>query len=102
MISEIRDGHAWTKDDEETIKDLTLDEATTLVAWIQENFVPRKTANRWHTSYGLKHIFENSDGGFYVTNNQFKDAMLQAGFKPVEENMLNWYYRISERSPAFD
>ena len=34
-----------------------------------------------------------------MTNNQFKEAMLICGFKPVDETELNWYYRIDRKSP---
>lgn len=65
-----------------------------VLSWIRNHIIPRRTANYFRTSYGLKHDFER-DGGFYMTNNQFKDAMNQAGFKPVDETELNWTYRIN-------
>ena len=49
------------------------------------------------TSYGLKHMLEN-DLGIYMTNNQFKDLMLECGFEPVKETDLNWNYHIDRRS----
>lgn len=67
-----------------------------VLSWIRAHFTHRKTENDSRTSYGLKHDFEN-DGGFYMTNNQFKDAMNQAGFLPVDETELNWTYRINIR-----
>ena len=41
------------------------------------------------------------DTGIYMTNNQFKDAMLACDFLPMNERELNWHYCISRRSPAF-
>ena len=41
------------------------------------------------------------DTDIYMTNNQFKDAMLACGFLPVNERELNWHYCISRKSPAF-
>ena len=70
-------------------------------AWIRENIMPRKTPNRGRSSYGIKHILQG-DTGIYLTNNEFKDAMMRCGYFPVDENELNWIYRISRRSPAFD
>ena len=32
----------------------------------------------------------------YVTNNQFKEATLQAGYKPIDTKELNWEYHILE------
>ena len=49
---------------------------------------------------GIKHLLER-DTGIYLTNNEFKDAMLQAGYEPVDPNELNWHYRISKKSKAF-
>lgn len=68
--------------------------------WIRESIVSRETPNFRHTSYGIKHILER-DTEIYLTNNEFKDAMMLCGFMPVDENELNWCYRISEKSPAF-
>lgn len=70
-------------------------------AWIRENILPRKTPNRFHSSYGIKHILQG-DKDIYLTNNEFKDAMMQCGYMPVDANELNWTYRISQKSPAFD
>ena len=72
-----------------------------LCDWIRENFLPRKTANRNHTSYKLKHFFQNDRGGFYTNNGQFKGAMRACGFEPVDPEEKNWCFRISQRSPVF-
>lgn len=57
------------------------------------------------SSYGLKHVVEQNSYDeigtrIYMTNNQFKDAMLLAGFEPTNPNALNWTYHISKRSPS--
>ena len=59
-----------------------------------------KTPNYEKTSYGLKHILQR-DTGLYLTNNEFKDAMLLCGYEPVNPDTINWNYCISKRSPAF-
>ena len=41
----------------------------------------------------MKHLLEH-DTGVYLTNNEFKDAMLLAGYRPVNPDSLNWKYRI--------
>lgn len=64
--------------------------------WIKSHIEPTNAINRKRCSYGLKHWIE-ADTGIYLTNNQFKHAMLIAGFYPVDERRLNWVYRISER-----
>ena len=89
------------EDSPESWKDLDAETQTELCDWIKENIIPRKTGNRWHTSYGLKHIFTH-DTGSYVYNGQFKAAIELCGFEAVNRDDQNWYYRISESSPAFD
>lgn len=76
------------------------EEIDTVMNWIAENISKRKTPLYGHTSYGIKHLLER-DVHIYLTNNEFKDAMLQAGYKPVDPNELNWRYRISKKSKAF-
>ncbi|MFQ3837909.1 MULTISPECIES: hypothetical protein [Staphylococcus] len=65
-----------------------------------------KTFNTRCSSYGLKHVFERKyrealSGTFessYVTNGQFKGAMLKAGFEVRDKNQLNWHFNASEKS----
>lgn len=51
-----------------------------------------------HTSYGLKHIFEYSENGFYILNGQLKGAMILTGFEVKDTNVLNWNFNVSELS----
>ncbi|HUX55905.1 MAG TPA: hypothetical protein VMV77_02950 [Bacteroidales bacterium] len=76
-------------------------EQNTLTSWIDNNIFDGRSLNKRHSSYGMKHIFEHDPCGFYVTNGMFKGAMMQCGFLPGNAHELNWYYRISEKSPAF-
>ena len=76
------------------------DEGKSVIHWIDDNLLPIKTVNHSHTSYGLKHIMEN-DIDLYVTNSQFKEAMLICGYEPHDPSRLNWNFRTSRRSPAF-
>lgn len=39
-------------------------------------------------------LLENS----YVTNGQFKGAMLKAGFDVKDKIQLNWHFNVSEKS----
>ena len=88
------------KIDNELLEDLTQEEQQLTLAWIKENIIPRKAINYNHTSYGLKHYIQK-ELGIYMTNNQFKDAMLACGFYPGNSDKLNWNYAISEKSPVF-
>ena len=107
--TEIIDGHPITyhKDrkneplviDKDLMSDIPIEIQEKVFAWIKENIYPRKTPLEFPTSYGLKHILKR-DIDIYLTNNAFKDAMLQCGFEPVDFTELNWSFRISKRSPA--
>ena len=66
---------------------------TAVDGWIRKNIRAGKKLLQGHTSYGMKHLLEH-DTGVYLTNNEFKDAMLLAGYRPVNPNSLNWKYRI--------
>ena len=65
----------------------------TVGKWIKNNIEHADSILEDCTSYGLKHLLEH-DTGVYLTNNEFKDAMLLAGFEPVDPDVLNWEYRI--------
>ena len=58
----------------------------------------RKTINSDYTSYGIKHLFTDLPGGFYITNGMMKGALLAAGFEIADYAELNWRANISGRS----
>lgn len=96
-INCIYKGNPITYDDYSLFDDCFTDEKKDkCIAWVHEFMVERKTPNRYHTSYGLKHLLER-DTGIYMTNNQFKSLMLKCGHYPVSDIELNWTYRISEK-----
>ncbi len=49
-----------------------------LAHWLQTNIEPTEAADRWATSYGLKHIIEVNYG--YVSNGMFIAAAVIAGY----------------------
>lgn len=81
---------------------LTKKEHAILIDWIKKNLLPRETFNNVKTSYGLKHIFERSEQGFYIDNDCFKSAMVECGFKVKDETEVNWVFNISQKSPALN
>lgn len=99
----IKNGVPYTNEngweDKELVTDLPVEMQSKVLDWVKENFIPRKTKYEYATSYGLKHILEK-ELGLYLTNNQFKDAMMKCGYYPTQANELNWHYRISAKSPA--
>ena len=75
--------------------ELTNIEKKTMDNWIMLNILPQKTPNKNYTSYTLKTFFEQTPDGFFITNKQFKEAMVRCNFLPVNKNKLNWEFRIS-------
>lgn len=98
--SKIMDKGVWTRDDDNHLFDLSAEVRERVLAWIKNGIMPRKTPLYDRTSYGIKHVMQRQTG-IYVTNNQFKEAMLECGYAPVDENEYNWVYHISKKSPAF-
>jgi biotin operon repressor len=80
------------------LKELAVEEQKELVDWCKINFEKIQSFNDRYTSYGLKHIFEKDN--YYITNGQFKGAMLKAGFKVKDYDELNWTFNISQKSEA--
>lgn len=89
----------WS-DSKDSFFDLSRDHQQLLLQWIANKLRLSSTFNPYHTSYGLKHIFAR-DAGVYISNAQFKDAMILAGFTPKCACERNHHYRISEYSKAF-
>lgn len=73
------------------------DKQSRITEWINSNFVAIKNENYRHSSYGLKGLFEK-DGGFYVTNGQFKGAMVACGFVAYNKTDINWRFNLLEKS----
>lgn len=98
MILLINEEHDVDKLD--SFQELTLIEQEQLISWCNSSFKKIQRINRGHTSYGLKHKFEHSKDGFYITNGAFKKAMLEAGFdyKPSHSVDKNWCFNVSEES----
>lgn len=79
--------------DNELITDLSIIDVMKVSDWIKKNIRKSRKIYRRASSYGLKHVLQ-ADTHVYLTNNQFKDAMLLAGYQPVDPNELNWHFKI--------
>lgn len=79
---------------------LNSDKQAILQNWITETFIPSSRASSSYlpflTSYGWKHAFEQSVDGFYVTNGEFKGAMIVAGYEPTKDSVkeINWRFKV--------
>ena len=89
-----------TGDDKSHFRDLTAEEQKKVLTWLYYNVLPAKAVLYGHTSYGMKHLLEDRTK-IYMTNNQFKEAMLLCGFFPAVMDELNWNFRIRKSSPIF-
>lgn len=74
------------------------EERKALVDWCINAFLPSDELLKNRTSYGLKHTFEHAPKGFYSSNDEFKAAMLLAGWIPDNPDDLNWEYYIYKYS----
>ena len=72
-----------------------------VLAWIKKQIKPGKKPLISYSSYGIKHILQE-DTGIYLSTTAMKDAMLMAGFKPVDPEEGNWHFCMSIKSKAFD
>ena len=97
----LKNGRPYTsKTDTGLITDHSEEEQKRVFEWIKNNIVPRKTVLYKANSYRLKHFLQR-DTNIYLTNNEFKDAMLMCGYVPENPDDPYWRFAISAKSPAF-
>lgn len=89
-----------TENDNHHFSDLTEAEQKMAIRWLRYNILPSTTPLEDHSSYCMKHVLEKRTN-IYMTNNQFKEAMLRCDFAPVDTDELNWHFFISKTSPIF-
>jgi hypothetical protein len=69
-----------------------------LLSFIHASYRIRATINDRCNSYILKREFENWPLGFYITNDQFKGAMLKSGYKAFNLDSVNWRFNIKKQN----
>jgi hypothetical protein len=69
-------------DEYNEFKELSDEQQAALCGWIARTLEvdPDRRPSSYHTSYHLKHVFERSPDGFYVSDEQFRCAMWLSGF----------------------
>jgi hypothetical protein len=76
---------------------LTNEERGQVLTWVQKHFIEAKGIPDHYGSYAFKHWFER-DGGFYMTNAQFKQVLLDAGFSAeMQGQTLSDRFKIKPR-----
>lgn len=63
--------------------------------WIMASVSPRKTINKQHSSYWLKHAVEASCKPIYISNEAFIAAAISLGYKPQYVGERNAYFNMS-------
>ena len=86
----------YTRGDPNHFRDLPEDIQEISLIWLKANVLSRKTPLLQHSSYGLKHLL-HAGTDIYMTNNQFKEAMLLCGFKPVNEYEWRWLVLLHQQ-----
>lgn len=76
-------------------KNLDLQQQETLIHWVKFNLGRSERYYKKASSYTLKHYFEQSPEGFYITNGQLKGAMLAADYTVKDTTEKNWYFKVS-------
>ena len=86
--------------DYKTYEEMPAAEKAILIDWIEEHLTPFRAMrfDMTYSSYNYKHFFEKSENGFYVTNGQFKGAMLSLGFIPHCNSAMNWHFKIKRKA----
>ena len=85
--------------DEKLLSDESLDDQLTVLDWIASELLPDEKGSCQISSAELSELLRRSSG-ISITNNAMKDALLLAGFDPVDPHDAIWSYRISIDSPA--
>lgn len=80
------------------LEDLTEAERNFIIGFMQRYLRPTSSVNKKHSAYGLKQRFTSRF--FYVTQEQFAQAMDEAGFTVYPDGGNgNACFNISSRSP---
>ena len=82
------------RDDPKEYDKLPQEEKQAVQYWISKAIKPA-TKEASSSSYGLKHDYEH-ESGIYISNAEFKGAMLAAGYAPNNESGQNWLFNINK------
>lgn len=82
---------------ENTFYSLTREQQSFIIGFCEANFRPIQKINPHHSAYGLKQSFARKH--FYVTQEQFTEAMRLAGFSVEPFGHGNARFNIGESSP---
>lgn len=89
------------QDDPYEFLDMDEGEKYKLLVWCL-TLKKNKNINNSFCSYGLKDIYERGLNGQYVTNGEFKGAMLVAGFKVADVSSVNWSFNVNTKDIQYE
>lgn len=81
------------KDHPRAYDQLSPAEKEALQYWIEHAIQPAPKVDEHQSSYGLKYEYAR-ETKCYVSNAQFKGAMLVAGYLPTKQGEQNWHFAI--------
>lgn len=86
-------------DDKHHLYELPLEIQNIILDWVFWNYFPAQKLYRYKGSQQLKHVLGKRTQ-LYISNNQFKEAMLMNGFWPRDPSEVNWVFYIQAGSPG--
>lgn len=89
-------GIPWTDGDRHRLNELPQETQSVVLAWIKTGIILCKNGLVC-SSYFLKHRL-HAETGIYVSDNQFKEAMLICGISPKNVCAFHWEYPLSRKS----
>lgn len=79
---------------------LTETQRDILRRWIEENFIPIQSINDTKPVEVISRVFAKSPNGFRVPDAVVLDAMADCGYRVHKTRRDEYFFNISEKSPA--
>ncbi|MBQ9492554.1 MAG: hypothetical protein IJR54_02310 [Oscillibacter sp.] len=79
---------------------ITEEQYAAVLRWVESGFVPRKTMNYDRHLNRIKRVFKSRPDGFFVHDDILCDAMVACGYCAKRSRSGQWFFNISEKSPA--
>ena len=79
---------------------LTETQCNILRHWIEENFIPIQSINDTKSVNIIAEVFARSPNGFPVPDAVVCDAMAECGYRVHKTRRDEYFFNISEKSPA--
>lgn len=84
--------------DERSFSDIKGEKREIVKEWVSYWLIPGNRVWKKADTYSLKHRLQY-DTTVYLTNNQFKEALILCGLTPNSPEGEDWYFKIDKQSP---